>query len=61
MAQDEEGLIGIGNKLPWRLPEELAFFKALTGNGTLLMGRKTYESIGKPLPGRTNLVISKRT
>ena len=35
MAQDEEGLIGIGNKLPWRLPEELAFFKALTGNGTL--------------------------
>ncbi len=61
MAQDEEGLIGIGNKLPWRLTEELAFFKALTGNGTLLMGRKTYESIGKPLPGRTNLVISKRT
>ena len=61
MAQDEEGLIGIGNKLPWRLPEELAFFKSLTGNGTLLMGRKTYESIGKPLPGRTNLVISKRT
>ena len=61
MAQDEEGLIGIGNKLPWRLPEELAFFKALTGGDTLLMGRKTYQSIGKPLQGRTNLVISKRT
>lgn len=61
MAQDEDGLIGIGNKLPWHLPEELAFFKALTNNGTLLMGRKTYESIGKPLPGRTNLIISKRT
>ena len=60
MAQDEDGLIGIGNKLPWHLPEELAFFKALTNNGTLLMGRKTYESIGKPLPGRTNLIISKR-
>ena len=61
MAQDEDGLIGIGNKLPWHLPEELAFFKALTNNGTLLMGRKTYEGIGKPLPGRTNLIISKRT
>ena len=61
MAQDEEGLIGLGNKLPWHLPEELAFFKALTSNSTLLMGRKTYESIGKPLSGRTNLVISKRT
>ena len=61
MAQDEDGLIGIGNKLPWHLPEELAFFKALTENGTVLMGKKTYESIGKPLPGRTNLIISKRT
>ena len=44
MAQDEDGLMEIGNKLPWHLPEELAFFKALTNNGTLLMGRKTYES-----------------
>ena len=43
MAQDEDGSIGIGNKLPWHLPEELAFFKALTNNGTLMMGRKTYE------------------
>ena len=44
MAQDEDGLIGIGNKLPWHLPEELAFFKDLTNNGTLLMGRKTSNS-----------------
>ena len=53
MAQDEEGLIGIGNKLPWRLPEELAFFKVLTGSGTLLMGRKTYQGIGKPLQNKS--------
>ena len=61
MAQDEDGLIGIGNKLPWHLKEELAFFKALTENGTVLMGKKTYESIGKPLKNRTNLIISRRT
>jgi len=52
-------VIGIGNRLPWRLPEDLAHFKALTLNHPILMGRKTFESLGRPLPGRTNIVITR--
>lgn len=51
--------IGLNNKLPWRIPEDFAFFKATTLGHALLMGRKTYESIGRPLPGRTTIVLSR--
>jgi dihydrofolate reductase len=53
-------VIGDGDRLPWRLPEDLARFKRLTMGGTLLLGRKTYESIGRPLPGRTTVVVSRQ-
>lgn len=52
-------VIGIGNTLPWRLPEDLKRFKALTMGHHIIMGRKTYESIGKPLPGRTTVIITR--
>ena len=58
VAASQNGVIGANNKLPWRLPADLKRFKALTLNHPILMGRKTYESIGKPLPGRTNIVIT---
>ena len=45
--------------MPWHLPEDLRFFKKTTENGVVIMGRKTYESIGKPLPGRRNVIISR--
>lgn len=51
--------IGLDNKLLWRLPEDLKRFKALTMGYPILMGRKTFESLGRPLPGRRNLVISR--
>ena len=54
-------VIGIGNRLPWRLPEEIAYFKARTLGHPILMGRKTFESLGRPLPGRTNIVITRNT
>lgn len=59
-AISDNNVIGKGNALPWRIPEDLARFKALTMGGMLVMGRKTFESIGKPLPGRTTLVVSRR-
>ena len=52
-------VIGRDNGLPWRLPEDLKHFKAVTLGKPVLMGRKTFESIGKPLPGRTNLVLTR--
>ena len=52
-------VIGIENRLPWRLPEDLAHFKALTLGHPILMGRKTFESLGRPLPGRRNIVITR--
>lgn len=52
-------VIGIENRLPWRLPEDLAHFKALTLGHPILMGRRTFESLGRPLPGRTNIVITR--
>jgi dihydrofolate reductase len=52
-------VIGIENRLPWRLPEDLAHFKALTLDHPILMGRKTFESLGRPLPRRTNIVITR--
>lgn len=52
--------IGINNQLPWHLPEDLKHFKATTLGKPVLMGRKTYESIGRPLPGRLNIVITRQ-
>ena len=52
------GVIGSDNALPWRLPEDLKCFKALTLGHPVIMGRKTHESIGRPLPGRRNIVVS---
>lgn len=58
-AMDRNQLIGSNNQLPWHLPADFAHFKALTMGKPILMGRKTFESIGKPLPGRTNIVFSR--
>ncbi len=59
VATDSAGGIGIRNTLPWRLPEDLAHFKQTTIGHPILMGRKTFESIGRPLPGRRNIVITR--
>jgi len=52
-------VIGDGPRIPWHLPEDFRWFKQTTLGGTLLMGRKTFESIGRPLPGRTTVVVSR--
>ena len=52
------GVIGRGNQLPWHLPDDLKHFKQLTLGHPIIMGRRTFESIGKPLPGRRNIVVS---
>ena len=59
VAMDDKRLIGNKNKLPWHLPADLAFFKRTTMGKPIVMGRKTFESIGKPLPGRRNIVITR--
>ena len=59
VAMDENGLIGRGGQLPWRLPEDLKHFRRLTLGKTVLMGRKTWDSLGKPLEGRRNWVLSR--
>ncbi len=59
VAMTEERVIGKDNHLPWYLPEDLKRFKKITMGHPIIMGRKTYESIGKPLPGRTNIVLTK--
>lgn len=59
-AVARNGVIGAGGKLPWHLPDDLKHFKALTLDHAIIMGRKTYESIGRPLPRRRNLVVSRR-
>jgi len=58
-AMDHNRLIGSDNKLPWHLPADFAYFRSVTMGKPILMGRKTYESIGRPLPGRTNIVLSR--
>lgn len=60
VAMDENGLIGRNNDLPWRLPNDLAFFKKTTMGKPIIMGRKTWESIGRPLPGRKNVVVTRQ-
>ena len=59
-AVAENGVIGNGNAIPWRLPSDFAHFKRMTLGKPLIMGRKTFESIGKPLPGRTNIVVTRQ-
>jgi dihydrofolate reductase len=59
-AMSENRVIGKDNKLPWHLPADLKFFKATTLHHPILMGRKTYESIGKPLPQRTSIIITRQ-
>ncbi len=59
VATERHNGIGINNTLPWRLPEDLAFFKRTTTGHPILMGRKTFESIGRPLPNRRNIVITR--
>lgn len=59
-AVGANGVIGVDGKLPWRLPGDLAAFKALTLGSVLVMGRATYESIGRPLPGRTTVVLTRQ-
>ena len=55
------GVIGKGNALPWRIPEDLKWFKRNTLGKPVIMGRKTWESIGRPLPGRPNIVVTRQT
>lgn len=59
-AVAENGVIGSHNHIPWRLPGDFAHFKRMTLGKPLIMGRKTFESIGRPLPGRTNIVVSRQ-
>ena len=59
VARARNGVIGRDNQLPWRLPEDLAFFKRTTMGAPIVMGRKTHESIGRVLPGRRNIVVTR--
>lgn len=59
VAHDENRVIGYQNELPWYLPGDLKYFKQMTMGKPMIMGRKTFESIGRPLPGRRNIVITR--
>ncbi|MDD3266808.1 MAG: dihydrofolate reductase [Burkholderiales bacterium] len=59
VAMNNERVIGVDNQLPWHIPEDLAYFKKVTLGNPIIMGRKTFESIGRVLPGRRNIVISR--
>lgn len=58
-AVASNGVIGVAGGLPWRIPEDLARFKRMTMGHAVVMGRATFESIGRPLPGRTNIVLTR--
>jgi len=57
---DRARVIGVGNKMPWHLPDELKRFRSVTSGYPVVMGRKTFESIGRPLPNRRNIVITRQ-
>ncbi len=59
VAVSRNGVIGMDNQLPWHLPDDLRYFKSVTMGKPLIMGRKTHESIGRPLPGRANIVLTR--
>ena len=61
VAHDLNRVIGYENEMPWHLPSELQYFKKMTMGKPMIMGRKTFESIGRPLPGRRNIVITRNT
>jgi dihydrofolate reductase len=61
VAVAENGVIGKSNQLLWKLPAELKFFKETTTGHSIIMGRKTFESIGRPLPNRRNIVVTRQT
>ncbi len=61
VARSRNGVIGKEGKLPWHLPEDLKFFKQTTMGLPIIMGRKTWESIGRPLPGRRNVVVTSKS
>lgn len=58
-AMSENRVIGQGNKIPWHLPEDFKWFKKMTTGNVIVMGRKTFESIGKPLPNRETIVLTR--
>lgn len=60
VATGHNNVIGRNNELPWHLPQDLKYFKSVTLGKPIIMGRKTFESIGKPLPGRTNIVVTRQ-
>ncbi|MBR4626478.1 MAG: dihydrofolate reductase [Ruminococcus sp.] len=60
-AVAKNGVIGANGTIPWNIPEDRAYFRRLTMGGAVIMGRLTYESIGRPLPGRLNIVVSRST
>lgn len=59
VAMGKNRVIGIDNKMPWHLPADLQWFKKTTLGSPIIMGRKTYDSIGRPLPGRLNIILSR--
>ncbi len=59
VATSENNVIGLDNDLPWHLPNDLKYFKKRTSGHTIIMGRNTYESIGRPLPNRENIIITR--
>lgn len=59
VAAAKNGVIGKNNQLPWHLPQDLKYFKSITLGKPVIMGRKTYESIGRPLSGRVNIVVTR--
>jgi dihydrofolate reductase len=61
VARAENGVIGKGGQLPWHIPADLQFFKRMTIGKPIIMGRKTFQSIGKPLPRRVNIVVTRDT
>lgn len=61
VAMNKNNVIGVNNELPWHIPEDLAYFKRVTLGKPIIMGRKTFESIGRVLPGRRNLVITRNS
>lgn len=61
VAMTKNRVIGYQNKMPWHLPAELAYFKQITTGHPIIMGRKTFDSIGRPLPNRRNIVVSRNT
>src|SRR5258705_8752501 len=60
VAVSQNNVIGKDNKLPWHLPADMKYFKQLTMGHPIIMGRSTYESLGKPLPGRANIIITRQ-